>query len=83
MKAPTRRNILYFAIPLMVILTALVYFLLFPKSPLSRLKGVENFNYIIISVDTLRADRIGCYGFSEVKTPTMDMFASRGVKGPG
>jgi arylsulfatase A-like enzyme/Flp pilus assembly protein TadD len=79
MKAPSK-NILYFAIPFMVILTALVYFLFFPKSPLSRLKGAENFNYIIISVDTLRADRIGCYGFSEVKTPTMDMFASRGVK---
>jgi len=79
MKA-ARKKILYFAVPLMILFTALVYFLFFPKSPLSRLKGAEDFNYIIISVDTLRADRIGCYGFSGVKTPTMDMFASRGVK---
>jgi len=79
MKA-TRKKVLYFAFPLMILLSALVYFLFIPKSNLSRLKGAEDFNYIIITVDTLRADRIGCYGYSEVKTPTMDMFASRGVK---
>jgi arylsulfatase A-like enzyme/Tfp pilus assembly protein PilF len=79
MKA-TRKKVLYFAFPFLILLTALVYFLFIPKSPLSRLKGAEDYNYIIISVDTLRADRIGCYGYSEVKTPTMDMFASRGVK---
>ncbi|UCE42289.1 MAG: sulfatase-like hydrolase/transferase [Candidatus Aminicenantes bacterium] len=76
----TKKKIIYFAIPLIILLIVLAYFLFFPKSPLSRLKGAEDFNYIIISVDTLRADRIGCYGFSDVKTPTIDMFASRGVK---
>jgi arylsulfatase A-like enzyme/Tfp pilus assembly protein PilF len=39
----------------------------------------REFNYILISVDTLRADRIACYGFHDVETPTMDLFASRGV----
>jgi len=79
MRVP-QKKILYFTLPVLILLVALVCFLFIPKGPLSRLKGAENFNYIIISVDTLRADRIGCYGFSDVKTPTMDMFASRGVK---
>jgi arylsulfatase A-like enzyme/Flp pilus assembly protein TadD len=74
------KKILYFGIPALIVLAALVYLLLIPRVPLSRLKGAEDFNYIIISVDTLRADRLGCYGFSDVKTPTIDMFASIGVK---
>ncbi len=74
------KKILYFTLPVLILLVALVYFLFVSKGPLSRLKEAEDFNYIIISIDTLRADRIGCYGFSEVKTPTIDMFASRGVK---
>ncbi|MBM3296515.1 MAG: tetratricopeptide repeat protein [Candidatus Aminicenantes bacterium] len=45
-----------------------------------RLKSRDDYNVILITVDTLRADRIGCYGFQGVETPTMDMFASRGVK---
>jgi arylsulfatase A-like enzyme/Flp pilus assembly protein TadD len=45
-----------------------------------KLKGRKQFNYVLITVDTLRADRIGCYGFPEIETPTMDMFARRGVK---
>jgi arylsulfatase A-like enzyme/Flp pilus assembly protein TadD len=76
----SNKKILYFAIPAMILLAALVYFLFVPKGPLSWLQAAEDFNYILISVDTLRADRLGCYGFSGVKTPTIDMFASRGVK---
>ncbi len=75
------KKFIYFTFPILMVLMALVYFLFIRKSPLSRVEGAtEGFNYIIITVDTLRADRIGCYGFSEIKTPTMDMFAARGVK---
>lgn len=52
-----------------------------PQKPsFSRLTGKKDFNYIIVTVDTLRADRIGCYGYTEVSTPTMDLWAQRGVK---
>lgn len=78
MRVP-QKKIIYFTLPILI-LVALVYFLFIPKGPLSRLKGAGNFNYIIISVDTLRADRIACYGFSDIKTPTIDMFANRGLK---
>ncbi|MBS3820034.1 sulfatase-like hydrolase/transferase, partial [bacterium] len=57
-----------------------LYFLKGPQQSFSSLKKKKPYNYILITVDTLRADRIGCYGFSEVDTPTMDLFASRGIK---
>ena len=46
----------------------------------ARLRGEREFNCILITVDTLRADRLGCYGFPRIETPTIDGFAGRGVK---
>jgi arylsulfatase A-like enzyme/Tfp pilus assembly protein PilF len=36
-------------------------------------------NVILITIDTLRADKLGCYGSTQVKTPIIDSLASRGV----
>ncbi|NTV80020.1 MAG: sulfatase-like hydrolase/transferase [Candidatus Aminicenantes bacterium] len=57
------------------------YLLLRPRTPdFSRLRGHEDYNVILVTVDTIRADRIGCYGDPRVKTPTMDDFAAHGVR---
>jgi arylsulfatase A-like enzyme len=37
-------------------------------------------NVIVIVVDTLRADRLGCYGHPANLTPTMDQIAAEGVR---
>lgn len=37
-------------------------------------------NLLLITVDTLRADRLGCYGYAAAKTPTMDALAGRGIR---
>lgn len=34
---------------------------------------------IVISIDTLRADHLGCYGHAGAKTPVLDKLASEGV----
>ena len=34
---------------------------------------------ILISIDTLRADRLGCYGHQFIKTPHIDQLAAEGV----
>jgi arylsulfatase len=34
---------------------------------------------VIISIDTLRADRLGCYGADNVETPGIDGFAEEGI----
>lgn len=35
---------------------------------------------VLITVDTLRADRLGCYGARRVETPAMDALAAQGVR---
>jgi arylsulfatase A-like enzyme/predicted Zn-dependent protease len=45
-----------------------------------RLRGEREFNCILITVDTLRADRLACYGFTRIETPIIDGFARRGVR---
>src|SRR5262245_25862161 len=37
-------------------------------------------NLILITVDTLRADRLGCYGYSRIRTPHVDALATQGAR---
>jgi arylsulfatase A-like enzyme/Tfp pilus assembly protein PilF len=36
-------------------------------------------NVILITLDTVRADHLGCYGYTEIQTPTLDGLAHDGV----
>lgn len=36
-------------------------------------------NVVVVTLDTLRADRLGCYGFRGVETPHIDAVAAEGV----
>jgi len=36
-------------------------------------------NVLLIIIDTLRADHVGCYGYSRLITPTIDMLSKDGV----
>jgi arylsulfatase A-like enzyme len=36
-------------------------------------------NVLLVTIDTLRADRVGVYGARDVATPTLDALAARGV----
>ena len=44
----------------------------------SNKKG-ERFNLLLITIDTLRADRVSCYNSSYVKTPNIDGLAKKGI----
>jgi choline-sulfatase len=37
-------------------------------------------NVLLVTIDTLRADRLGCYGDAAAATPTLDGLAARGVR---
>src|SRR5437867_3013715 len=37
-------------------------------------------NVILITIDTLRADHLGCYGYSLVRTPNIDRLAQAGAR---
>ncbi|HSE41262.1 MAG TPA: sulfatase-like hydrolase/transferase, partial [Acidobacteriota bacterium] len=36
-------------------------------------------NVLVVSIDTLRADHVGIYGYKQAKTPAIDSLAARGV----
>jgi arylsulfatase A-like enzyme/Tfp pilus assembly protein PilF len=36
-------------------------------------------NLVVVTLDTTRSDRLGCYGSKDVKTPSLDSLAARGV----
>lgn len=40
----------------------------------------KDLNIVLITVDTLRTDRISCYGSDRVETPNIDSFAGEGVR---
>jgi len=37
-------------------------------------------NVVVITIDTLRADHVGCYGYQQVKTPNIDALAAEGSR---
>ncbi|MBI4717731.1 MAG: sulfatase-like hydrolase/transferase [Planctomycetes bacterium] len=37
-------------------------------------------NVLLVTIDTLRADRVGCYGHAAAHTPTLDALAHSGVR---
>ncbi len=69
-----------------VALCVLFWFILRPgKAPSQKVLGmwkdlgVEKPNVLLITLDTTRADHLACYGYSDVRTPTLDALAGRGV----
>lgn len=50
------------------------------RADLAKLRGGKDFNVILVTVDTLRADKVGCYGNPLVRTPAMDALAASGIR---
>ncbi|MGB2843357.1 MAG: sulfatase, partial [Candidatus Aminicenantaceae bacterium] len=79
---PMRRNrhVLYLILSLFILSSS---FLSFPSETiiLSSANSVreDKFNLLLITIDTLRADRLSCYNPAHVKTPNIDGLASKGV----
>jgi arylsulfatase A-like enzyme/tetratricopeptide (TPR) repeat protein len=42
-------------------------------------RGQERHSLLLITLDTTRADRLGCYGHDNALTPALDLLASEGV----
>jgi arylsulfatase A-like enzyme len=52
-----------------------VYYLYGPLSP----RPAHGYNVIMISVDGLRPDHLGCYGYNRLTSPEIDRLAGRGA----
>jgi tetratricopeptide (TPR) repeat protein len=46
----------------------------------TRPEPTSDTNLVVITLDTTRADRLGCYGHAEAETPHLDGLASRGTR---
>lgn len=42
--------------------------------------GGRDLNVLLITIDTVRADRLGCYGYAGAGTPNLDRLAAEGVR---
>lgn len=42
-------------------------------------RAINNFNVILITLDTVRADHLSCYGYKKIKTATIDKLAQKGI----
>lgn len=62
-------------------LGCLVYFLVISPGK-SRIKSPDAsaFNILLITLDTTRADHLGCYGYPRAKTPSLDDLAREGIR---
>ncbi len=77
-----KRRIVIAAAAAGLALAAVALYLALPRGgpDFGRIRGGRDLNVILVTLDTTRADRLGCYGFRNVETPTIDLFASRGVR---
>ena len=48
--------------------------------PHDRIKKDGRLNVLLVTMDTTRADRLGCYGYKRAKTPNLDNLAAKGVE---
>ncbi len=69
---------------LLISILFLFFFLIttWDPSPVFGFRGTAKepeLNVLLITIDTLRADRVSCYGSQHVQTPNMDRLAKKGV----
>lgn len=72
MKTTIRKGILIYFLILTGIISAILIFSSLPKKP-------TNANVILITIDALRPDHLGCYGYKRDTSPNIDRLASGGI----
>ncbi len=85
-KAPTRKTgrrsgLVWWAIGAAAALGCLIYlFVITPEKSRFKSPDASTYNVLLITLDTTRADHLGCYGYAPAKTPDLDRLAREGVR---
>jgi arylsulfatase A-like enzyme/Flp pilus assembly protein TadD len=66
-------------IPFVLLLAAAVLVVIFLSSPRKKVLKESGLNVLLVTLDTTRADRLGCYGYLKAETPNLDYLAANGV----
>jgi arylsulfatase A-like enzyme/Flp pilus assembly protein TadD len=78
-KETNKKKLLLTAFILIILMAAAsVYF--FIATPRTTIVKDSGLNVLLVTLDTTRADRLGCYGYTKAKTPNLDFLASNGVQ---
>jgi arylsulfatase A-like enzyme/Flp pilus assembly protein TadD len=79
MRKRNRRHDGEFMIPFQsrIVLAAFIAGLLYGVVPAA---GKAGPNLVVVTIDTLRADHLACYGYDRIKTPNIDQLARTGVR---
>ena len=74
-----QKKFILYLVPLFIILILVAVLFFFLKTK-DKVKKDSNLNILLVTLDTTRADRIGCYGYAKARTPNLDFLASNGVR---
>ena len=83
MAGVTRGRLVFAGIGLAVVAAGVAVVLLTLRSGRQDAPTVSHLaarSIVLITVDTLRADRVGAYGWKAARTPAMDAIAARGIR---
>jgi arylsulfatase A-like enzyme/Flp pilus assembly protein TadD len=73
-----RRAIILFAFILTLVSLQTAFWA--QATPTVSAASAQNPDVFLITIDTLRADHVGCYGYKQVETPALDALAADGVR---
>jgi arylsulfatase A-like enzyme len=82
LREPAARPVRNIALPVIVVMLLLVclLFALYHGSRQRRLISSGAPNVLLVSIDTLRPDHLGCYGYRRDTSPALDRLADQGVR---
>lgn len=75
-----QRAVIAGAAVLIVVTAGAVYAVLSRPGPSRLARKGSSLNLLFVTIDTCRADHIGCYGFRQAHTPVIDGLAAKGVR---
>ncbi len=80
-KSGRRPGIFWWVIGAAATLGCLIYFFVISPGK-SKIKSPDasTLNILLITLDTTRADHLGCYGYPRAKTPSLDGLAREGIR---
>ncbi len=76
----TKKKKLFLFASILIILAAGTSAIIFLSFPREKIIKDSSLNVLLVTLDTTRTDRIGCYGYPKARTPNLDFLASNGVQ---
>lgn len=68
------------SVALLIVILLGIALLIRLKTQVLNLKEAPSLNIILITLDTTRADHLGCYGYKKARTPNLDRLAEEGIR---